>query len=232
MGKKYKAAKEKVDSDKIYDLVDALTLVTENKIAKFDETVDIAIKLGVDPRQSDQMVRGALPLPHGLGKNIRVIVFAKGEEAKVATEAGADKVGAEDLAEEISKGWMEFDKVIATPDMMPVVSKLGRILGPRGLMPNPKLGSVTQDVKKAVVESKAGRAEYRVEKGAILHVPVGKVSFGPDKLKDNILAIMDSVIRAKPSAAKGVYLQKACISSTMGPGVNLDIAKLQSLSGH
>jgi len=232
MGKKYKAAKEKVDRDKNYALEEALSLLAEFKCAKFDESVEVALNLGVDPRQSDQMVRGALALPHGLGKKVRVIVFAKGEKEKEAKEAGADEVGAEDLVEKINKGWLDFDKVVATPDMMSVVSKLGRVLGPRGLMPNPKLGTVTQDIKKAVEESKAGRIEYRVEKGGILHVPIGKVSFGSDKLKENLLSFIDSVIRAKPSASKGIYLKKANLSSTMGPGIHLDPSNLQELSGH
>ena len=232
MGKKYKAAKEKVDRSKKYSLEEALKILTEIKYTKFDEMVDMALNLGVDPRQSDQVVRGALALPHGLGKEVRVIVFAKGEKEKEAKKAGADEVGAEDLADKISKGWMEFDKVVATPDMMPVVSKLGRVLGPRGLMPNPKLGTVTPDVKKAVSESKAGRAEYRLDKAGIVHASVGKVSFGVEKLKGNILSFIDSVMRAKPSAAKGVYLRKVNISSTMGPGIHLDVANLQTLSGH
>ncbi|OGP15726.1 MAG: 50S ribosomal protein L1 [Deltaproteobacteria bacterium RIFCSPLOWO2_02_FULL_50_16] len=232
MGKKFKVAKEKVVLGKNYDVDEALKLLAEIKYTKFDETVDIALNLGVDPRQSDQTVRGALALPHGLGKKIRVIVFAKGEKEKEAREAGADETGAEDLVDKISKGWMDFDKVIATPDMMSIVSKLGKILGPRGLMPNPKLGTVTQDIKKAVQESKTGRVEFRIEKAGIVHVSIGKVSFDSEKLKANLLAIIDSVMRAKPSSSKGVYLKKACLSSTMGPGIRLDAAKLQTLAGH
>ena len=232
MGKKFKVAKEKVVLGKNYDVDEALKLLAEIKYTKFDETVDIALNLGVDPRQSDQTVRGALALPHGLGKKIRVIVFAKGEKEKEAREAGADETGAEDLVDKISKGWMDFDKVIATPDMMSSVSKLGKILGPRGLMPNPKLGTVTQDIKKAVQESKTGRVEFRIEKAGIVHVSIGKVSFDSEKLKANLLAIIDSVMRAKPSSSKGVYLKKACLSSTMGPGIRLDAAKLQTLAGH
>ena len=231
-GKRFKLSLEKVDRTKNYDLEEALKVLSEMKVAKFDETVNMAMNLGVDPKQSDQMVRGALALPHGLGKKVRVIVFAKGEKSKEAEEAGADAVGAEELADKILKGWMDFDKVIATPDLMPVVSKLGRVLGPHGLMPNPKLGTVTQDLKNAVKECKSGRVEFRVDKGGIVHVPVGKVSFGPEKLKANVLALVDSIFRVKPAGAKGIYLRKVTMSSAMGPGIHLDTVQLQTLAGH
>jgi large subunit ribosomal protein L1 len=227
-GKKYKASLAKVDRTKRYRLDDALALLGETKYAKWDETVDVAVRLGVDPKQGDQMVRGVAALPHGLGKKVRVIVFAKGEKQKEAKEAGADEVGAEDLIEKIDKGWLEFDKAIATPDMMGIVSRLGKVLGPRGLMPNPKLGTVTFDLAKAVNEVKAGQVEYKVDKGANVHVPVGKASFGKDKLKDNIVALMDSIVRAKPSTSKGVYLRSVTVSTTLGPGIKLDTNDLHA----
>jgi len=195
---------------------------------KFDETVDLAFNLGVDPRKSDQMVRGTVVLPHGTGKNVRVLVFAKGEKEKEARDAGADFVGAEDMVEKINKGWLDFDKVVATPDIMGVVGKLGKILGPRGLMPNPKLGTVTFDVAKAVREIKAGKVEYKAEKAGVVHVPIGKVSFDQQKLIDNAQAIIDSVNKSKPSTSKGKYLKKLCISSTMGPGLKVDINSVGS----
>lgn len=229
-GKKYKAALAKVDRAKRYRLDDALGLLGETKCSKWDETVDLAVRLGVDPKQGDQMVRGVAALPHGLGKTVRVVVFAKGEKQKEAKEAGADEVGAEDLIEKIDKGWMDFDKAIATPDMMGIVSRLGKVLGPRGLMPNPKLGTVTFDLAKAVNEVKAGQVEYKVDKGANVHVPVGKASFGKDKLKDNIVSLLESIIKAKPSTAKGTYLRSVTLSTTMGPGIKLDTADLQAIA--
>ncbi|MBI5038756.1 MAG: 50S ribosomal protein L1, partial [Nitrospirae bacterium] len=197
-------------------------LAKEAAWAKFDETLDMAIRLGVDPRHSDQLVRGAVVLPHGIGKSARVIVFAKGEKEKEAKDAGADHVGAEDLADKIANGWMDFDRVVATPDVMAMVGKLGKILGPRGLMPNPKLGTVTFDVGKAVKEIKLGKVEYRVDKTAIIHVHVGKISFDGRKLFENAAAVMESIIKAKPASSKGRYLKTITISSTMGPGVKVD----------
>ncbi|RMF47546.1 MAG: 50S ribosomal protein L1 [Deltaproteobacteria bacterium] len=229
VGKKHKEAKARVDRTRLYQLDEALTLLKETAHAKFDETVDLAVRLGVDPRKADQMVRGAVVLPNGLGKSVRVVVFAKGEKAQEASAAGADFVGAEDLVEKIKEGWFEFDTAIATPDMMGTVGKIGKLLGPRGLMPNPKVGTVTFDVGRAVEEAKSGKVEYRVEKAGIVHAPVGKVSFDVEKLQGNILALMDALIKAKPSAAKGTYLKKVCLSSTMGPGIQLDIPALQAL---
>lgn len=229
-GKKYKASLAKVDRTKRYRLDEALGLLGETKYSKWDETVDIAVRLGVDPKQGDQMVRGVAALPHGLGKKVRVIVFAKGEKQKEAKEAGADEVGAEDLIEKIDKGWLEFDKAIATPDMMGIVSRLGKVLGPRGLMPNPKLGTVTFDLAKAVTEVKAGQVEYKVDKGANVHIPVGKSSFDKDKLKDNIVSLLESILRAKPSTAKGTYLRSVTLSTTMGPGIKLDTSDLQTIA--
>ncbi|GAB4563321.1 MAG: 50S ribosomal protein L1 [Geothermobacteraceae bacterium] len=229
VGKKHKEAKARVDRTRFYQLDEALTLLKETAHAKFDETVDLAVRLGVDPRKADQMVRGAVVLPNGLGKSVRVVVFAKGEKAQEASAAGADFVGAEDLVEKIKEGWFEFDTAIATPDMMGTVGKIGKLLGPRGLMPNPKVGTVTFDVGRAVEEAKSGKVEYRVEKAGIVHAPVGKVSFDVEKLQGNILALMDALIKAKPSAAKGTYLKKVCLSSTMGPGIQLDIPALQAL---
>ena len=225
-GKKYKASREKVDRLKRYPLDEGLGLVKEMATAKFDETVDMALNLGVNPKYSDQMVRGAVVLPHGIGKSVRVAVFAKGDKAKEAEDAGADIVGAEELAEKIQGGWMDFDKVVATPDMMSVVGRLGKVLGPRGLMPNPKLGTVTMDVSKAVSEQKAGKVQFRIEKAAIIHAPVGKRSFGKQKLKENTLALIDAINKAKPAAAKGTYLKALAISATMTPGIRVDVAKL------
>jgi len=221
-GKRYKESVKKVEMEKKYSVEEAFKVLDSFGKAKFDETVDVAINLGVDPKKSDQMVRGSTPLPHGLGKTVSVLVFAKGDKAKEAEEAGADFVGAEDMVEKIQGGWMEFDKVVATPDMMGTVSKLGRVLGPRGLMPNPKLGTVTMEVGKVVQEQKAGKVEFRVEKGAIIHAPIGKRSFGPDKLKDNFNALVGAVQRAKPAAAKGAYIRGVAISATMTPGVKID----------
>ncbi|QQR80844.1 MAG: 50S ribosomal protein L1 [Deltaproteobacteria bacterium] len=221
-GKKYKGVVGKVDRLKRYPLEEALDLLPQVKFSKWDETVDVAVRLGVDPKQGDQMVRGATALPNGLGKKVRVVVFAKGEKQKEAQAAGADEVGAEDLIAKIEGGWMEFDNTIATPDMMGVVSRLGKVLGPRGLMPNPKLGTVTFDVAKAVEAVKAGQVEYKVDKAGNVHAPVGKVSFGKEKLKQNILALMESIIRAKPATSKGIYLRSVTLSSTMSPGIKLD----------
>jgi large subunit ribosomal protein L1 len=228
-GKKYRAAAEKIDRNKRYSVDDAVNLLKEVakiRAVRFDETVDIAINLGVDPKHADQMVRGAVVLPHGTGKSSRVVVFAKGEKAKEAEEAGADVVGAEDLAKRIEEGFMDFDTVVASPDLMGVVGRLGKVLGPRGLMPNPKVGTVTTDVAKAVREAKAGKIEFRVEKAGIVHAPVGKASFSADKLKDNVNSLMEVILKAKPPAAKGIYLQAACLSTTQGPGIKLDTSAI------
>ena len=219
-GKRYKEAAKLVDSQKTYEPDEALDLVIKTATAKFDETVEIHLRMGVDSRRADQQIRGTVILPHGTGKDMRVLVFAKGPAADQAKEAGADYVGAEDLAEKIQKeGWLEFDVAIATPDMMGIVGRLGRILGPRGLMPNPKSGTVTPDVAQAVSEAKAGRIEYRLERQNIIHCVIGKVSFGVEKLRDNFDALLDAVIRAKPAAAKGQYIRRCTLASTMGPGV-------------
>ncbi len=215
-------SREKIDRTARYDLDGGLTILKETGRAKFDESVDMAIRLGVNPKHADQMVRGTVVLPHGVGKSIRVLVFAKGEKEKEAQEAGADFVGAEDLVEKITGGWTDFDKAIATPDLMGTVGKLGKILGPRGLMPNPKVGTVTFDVGRAIKELKAGRVEFKVDKSGIVHTTVGKVSFDIEKLKENVLALMDVIIRAKPASSKGTYLKSVAISTTMGPGVKLD----------
>jgi large subunit ribosomal protein L1 len=221
-GKRYLQSREKIDRTTRYDLDDGLKLLKETGRAKFDESVDMAVRLGVNPKHADQMVRGTVVLPHGVGKAIRILVFAKGEKEKEAQEAGADFVGAEDLVEKITGGWTDFDKAIATPDLMGAVGKLGKILGPRGLMPNPKVGTVTFDVAKAVKELKAGRVEFKVDKSGIIHTTVGKVSFEAEKLKENVLALMDVIVRAKPASSKGTYLKSIAISTTMGPGVKLD----------
>ncbi|HUK66858.1 MAG TPA: 50S ribosomal protein L1 [Anaeromyxobacteraceae bacterium] len=225
-GKKYKAAAGKIDRVKRYKLEEALSLVKGTANKKFDESVDAAINLGVDPKHADQVVRGAVVLPHGMGKAVRLAVFAKADKAREAQEAGADIVGAEDLAEKIQGGFMEFDKVLATPDMMGVVGRLGKLLGPRGLMPNPKVGTVSMDIAKAVKEQKAGKVEFRVEKAGIVHVPFGKASFEPEKLKANFNAIMEVIFKAKPQTAKGVYVKNVTVSTTMGPGIKLDTAEL------
>ncbi|MGE4344049.1 MAG: 50S ribosomal protein L1 [Geoalkalibacter sp.] len=229
IGKKQKEAKAKVDRTQVYSLEDAIGLVKGSAWAKFDETVDVVVKLGVDPRKADQMVRGAVVLPNGLGKDVRVLVFAKGEKAQEAQDAGADFVGADDLVARIQEGWFDFDTAIATPDMMGTVGKIGRLLGPRGLMPNPKVGTVTMDVGRAVSEAKSGKVEYRVEKAGIIHAPVGKVSFDAQKLQENILSLVDALVKAKPSTSKGTYLRKICLSSTMGPGINIDVPAVQAL---
>jgi large subunit ribosomal protein L1 len=222
--KKHSEAMSKIDRNKVYQLGTAVDVVKQTAYAKFDETVDVAVKLGVDPRHADQMVRGAVVLPNGLGKNVRVLVFAKGEKEKEALDAGADYVGSDDLVAKIQGGWFDFDTAIATPDMMGVVGKIGKLLGPRGLMPNPKVGTVTFEVGKAVKESKAGKVEFRVEKAGIIHAPVGKVSFDADMLKGNLLALVEALLKAKPAAAKGTYIKKISLSSTMGAGINLDIS--------
>ena len=226
--KKQKEARAKVDRARMYPLQEAIEIVKDASFCKFDETVDLAVRLGVDPRHADQMVRGAVVLPNGLCKDVRVLVFAKGEKEKEAREAGADFVGAEDLVAKIQEGWFDFDMAIATPDMMGVVGKIGKLLGPRGLMPNPKVGTVTFDIDRAVKECKAGKVEYRVEKAGIVHAPVGKLSFDADKLRENILTLVEALIKAKPSVAKGTYLKKISLSSTMGPGVALDVADVSS----
>ncbi len=227
MGKRLEDLSKKIDLLKEYSLQDAIDFLKTNLVTKFDETVDVAINLGVDPRKSDQMVRGTVVLPYGTGKSVRVLVFAKGEKEKEAREAGADYVGAEDLIEKIQKGWLDFDKTVATPDVMGIVGKLGKILGPRGLMPNPKLGTVTFDIAKAVQEIKAGKVEYKVEKAGILHIPVGKISFDKDKIIENTMAVLKAVVRAKPATSKGKYLKKLTISTTQGPGIRIDLARLK-----
>jgi len=226
MGKKYEEARKKVDTTRQYSLEEAIDLVKETAYARFDETVDLAISLGVDPRKSDQIVRGSVVLPHGLGKKVRVLVFAKGEKAKEAEEAGADYVGGEDLVEKIQGGWLDFDKAIATPDMMGMVGRLGRILGPRGLMPNPKTGTVTFDLEKAIKEVSAGKVDYRTDKTGIVHVSIGKLSFERDKLVENAKAVIESVLRAKPPSSKGKYLKKVYVSSTMGVGIPIDVSSV------
>jgi large subunit ribosomal protein L1 len=225
-GKRLRAAEAKIDRTKAYVLEEALALVRQGATAKFDETIEVALNLGVDPRHADQMVRGTVDLPHGTGKALRVAVFARGDRAAEAKAAGADVVGAEDLAEAIQAGEINFDRCIATPDMMPVVGRLGRILGPRGLMPNPKLGTVTPQVGQAVRSAKAGQVQFRVEKAGLVHGGVGKVSFADTQLMANIKAFVDAVNRAKPTGAKGTYLKRAAICSTMGPGVHVEVASL------
>lgn len=228
--RRYREIRAKVDRMQRYELEQALGLALETATAKFDETVEMAVRLGVDPRQADQNVRGTVLLPHGTGKPVRVLVFAKGEKEREAKEAGADIVGGEELAKKIADGWMEFDRVVATPDMMAIVGRIAKILGPRGLMPNPKTGTVTFDVGKAVAELKAGKVEYRVDKAGIVHVPIGKKSFGLEKLKENAVAVLSSLLRAKPASAKGTYVQSIAVSSTMGPGVKVDPAVVRSLA--
>jgi large subunit ribosomal protein L1 len=221
-GKRYVESRKRVDRASRYDLDAGMALLKEGKHAKFDESVDMAIRLGVNPKHADQMVRGTVALPHGVGKEVKVLVFAKGEKEKEARDAGADFVGAEELVEKITGGWTEFDKAIATPDMMGTVGRLGKVLGPRGLMPNPKVGTVTFDVGRAVKELKAGRVEFKVDKTGIVHTTVGKISFSAEQLKDNVMALMDTIVRAKPSSSKGTYLKSVAISTTMGPGIKLD----------
>lgn len=228
-GKKYLEALKKVDRMRRYSVEEAISLALETSYAGFDETVELAVRLGVDPKRSDQQVRGSVVLPHGIGKKVRVLVFAKGEKEREALEAGADIVGAEDLIAKIQQGWMDFDKAVATPDMMSAVGKLGKILGPRGLMPNPKTGTVTFDVAKAVKELKQGKVEFKIDKAGNVHVPIGKVSFGFDKLYANFKAIAEAIIRAKPVASKGTYLKSVTISTTMGPGIKIDPVQVQNM---
>ena len=230
-GKKYRAALEKVDRAKRYSFQEAVQLALATNYTKNDQGLDIAVRLGVDPRHADQMVRGTVVLPHGVGKSVRVLVFAKGEKEKEALEAGADFAGADEYIDKVQKGWMDFDKAIATPDMMTAVSKLGRILGPRGMMPNAKLGTVTFDVAKAVKEIKAGKIDFKAEKAGIVHAPMGKVSFGEQKLLANISAFLETVMRLKPPSSKGTYVKSIAISTTMGPGIKVDPGLLKYLFG-
>ncbi len=229
MSKRLGELKSKVEAGKRYSLQEGVKLVVETAKAKFDETIDAAIRLGVNPAHADQMVRGSVVLPNGLGKTVRVLVFAKGEKEKEALEAGADYAGADDIIEKIRSGWLEFDRVVATPDMMGSVGKLGKILGPRGLMPNPQVGTVTCDVGTAVRELKAGKVEFRVEKAGIVHSPVGKASFGPDKLKENFLALLDAILKLKPASSKGTYVRSIALSSTMGPGIKIDPLEVRNI---
>ncbi|OPY64720.1 MAG: 50S ribosomal protein L1 [Syntrophorhabdus sp. PtaU1.Bin050] len=230
MAKKYEAARTKIDREKRYDMEEALDLLPQVKYAKFDETVELALRLGVDPRHADQMVRGSVALPNGLGKEVRVLVFAKGQKEKEAEEAGADFIGAEELIEKIQKGWLDFDKAVATPDVMGMVSKLGKILGPRGLMPNPKVGTVTFEVAKTVKEMKAGRVEFRVDKAGNLHVPVGKISFGKEKLLENVNSLLETVVRLKPPSSKGTYVKGIAVCTTMSPGIKIDPIYVRNLN--
>src|SRR5574341_522135 len=229
-GKSFRAALAKVDRNQRYPLEDSLRLVKETARAKFDETVELAIRLGVDPRQADQNIRGTVSLPHGMGKAVRVLAFAKGEKEKEAQEAGADFVGSDELIKKITEGWLDFDNAVATPDMMAAVGRIGKILGPRGLMPNPKTGTVTMDIAKAVKEIKAGKLEFRVDKAGIVHIPVGKVSFGMDKLVENARTVLTAIMRAKPASAKGNYLQGVTVSTTMGPGIKIDVNQVRALA--
>jgi large subunit ribosomal protein L1 len=228
-GKKYLETLSKVDRNKRYELEEGVKLLLDTAHAKFDEGVDLAIRLGVDPKKPDQMVRGTVVLPHGTGKAVKILVFAKGQKEKEAMDAGADIVGGEDLIEKISKGWLEFDKAVATPDMMGLVSKLGKILGPRGLMPNPKVGTVTFDLERAIKEIKAGKVEFKVEKAGVVHVPLGKVSFGFDRLLENIKTLLEVILRAKPPTSKGIYFRSIALSSTMGPGVKIDPVDVRNI---
>lgn len=231
-GKKFTAAAALVEKNKLYSVEEAVGLAKKTARTKFDETVDLAVNLGVDPKQADQMVRGTVVLPHGTGKTVKVLVFAKGEKDKEAREAGADFVGAEDMADKIQKdGWTDFDVVVATPDIMGLVGRLGKVLGPRGLMPNPKTGTVTFDVAKAIREIRAGKVEYRVEKAGIVHVPVGKASFDEQKLIENTKAVLESILKAKPSSSKGKYLKAVTVSTTMGPGVKMDTLSVEKIIG-
>lgn len=229
-GKSYRAALAKVDRAQRYLLEDGLRLLRDTARAKFDETVEMAIRLGVDPRQADQNVRGTVSLPHGMGKAVRVLAFAKGEKEKEAQEAGADFVGSDELIKKIAEGWFDFDKAVATPDMMAAVGRIGKVLGPRGLMPNPKTGTVTIEIGKAVKEIKAGKLEFRVDKAGIVHVPVGKASFDAEKLIDNARAVLTSILRAKPASAKGNYVRGVTVSTTMGPGIKLDLSQIRGMA--
>jgi len=227
MGKNYIESAKLIDKNALYTPAESMELAIKTSKAKFDETIEVHVRLGVDPRHADQQVRGAVVLPHGTGKTVRVLVFAKGDKAKEAEAAGADFVGAEDLVQKIQKeNWFDFDVVVATPDMMGVVGRLGRVLGPKGLMPNPKSGTVTFDVTKAIEEIKAGKVEYRLDKNNIVHVPVGKVSFGGEKLAENFTTLMSAIVKAKPASAKGTYLRSITVASTMGPGVKINSAKI------
>ncbi|MGB5985007.1 MAG: 50S ribosomal protein L1 [Desulfobacterales bacterium] len=226
-GKKYLEARQKVDNAARHDFNEAIQKALDASYAKFDETVDVAVRLGVDPRHADQMVRGTVVLPNGLGKDVKVLVFAKGEKEKEAQEAGADFVGSDELVEKIKEGWFGFDKAVATPDMMGTVGKIGRLLGPRGLMPNAKTGTVTFEITKAVNELKAGKIDFRVEKAGIVHVPMGKVSFGVEKLAQNLAAFLDTILRIKPASAKGSYVKGIAVSTTMGPGIKIDPAYMK-----
>jgi len=228
-GKKYLEARKRVETANRYTIQEAMELVVGTARAKFDETVDAAVRLGVNPAHADQMVRGSVVLPNGLGKSVRVLVFAKGEKEKEALEAGADVVGSDEVIEKIKGGWLEFDRVIATPDMMGSVGKLGKILGPRGLMPNPKVGTVTFDVARTVQELKAGKIEFRVEKAGIVHCPIGKVSFGAEKLTGNFLALLETIVKLKPASSKGIYIRNIAISSVMGPGMKVDPLSVRSV---
>jgi len=227
-GKKYLASRSKVNREAKVSLDEALDLIKDAAVAKFDETVEVAMRLGVDPKYPDQQVRGSVVLPNGTGKSIRVVVFAKGEKEKEATDAGADFAGSEDLVAKIQGGWLDFDKAVATPDMMGAVGKLGKILGPRGLMPNPKVGTVTFEVGKAVRDLKGGKVEFRVDKTGTLHSGIGRISFGKEKIRENFLAFFEAIMKAKPSAAKGNYIRTVALSSTMGPGVKLNVSMLQA----
>ena len=231
-GKRFRKAMDSFDREKLYAPAEALELTKSLASAKFDETIELSMRLGVDVRKADQQVRGSVSLPKGTGKSVRVAVFAQGEKAREAEEAGAEVVGAQDLADRIQKGWTDFDVAIATPDMMPIVGKLGKILGPRGLMPNPKTGTVTVDVSRAVKEVKAGKVEFRVDKTGIIHAPVGKISFASDSLVANAHALVDSIVKAKPAAAKGKYLRSVTLSSTMGPGVRIDTTHIDVVVKH
>ncbi len=228
MGKRFNAALEKVEAEKAYSIDEAFTILPELGTASFDESIELSGRLGVDPRHADQQVRGTIVLPNGTGKDVRVLVFAKGEKQSEATEAGADFVGAEDMIEKIEGGWFDFDSIVATPDIMGLVSKLGKVLGPKGLMPNPKLGTVTFDLKKAVGELKAGKVEYRADKMGNIHVSLGKVSFGSDKLKENFKTLIEAIIKAKPSVSKGTYIKSLNVSTTMGPSVRLDTVEIKN----
>lgn len=228
VGKRTKNNKSKINRENKYSLDEAFKLVTETANAKFDENVDVAVRLGVDPKQSDQQVRGSVSLPNGLGKGVRVLVFAKGPKEKEATDAGADFVGSDDIVEKIKGGWMDFDKAIATPDMMATVSKVAKILGPRGLMPNPKVGTVTMNVADAVTAEKKGKCDFRVEKAGVVHAGIGKKSMGQDKLKENFVSLIHALSKAKPASSKGVYFRQISVSSTMGPGIPVDISSATS----
>ena len=228
---KYLEAAKKIDETKLYEPTEGITAVSEAAYAKFDETIEVAFRLGVDPRHADQMIRGALVMPAGTGNTVRVVVITSGEKVTDAEKAGADFVGGDDIIQKIQGGWLDFDRVIASPDMMGKVGRIGRVLGPRGLMPNPKLGTVTPDVVKAVQEQKSGKVEYRTEKTGIIHVPIGKKSFGPDKLMENFKAISAAISKAKPASSKGTYIKSVTVSATMGPGVKLDTSAVAAISG-